>query len=473
MTTGRKARQRYTSEQKADFFALFDELQNNTETARRLGLNKQGTYQWLRAAGLRAHGKRGHGPHPERARYNELRQGGISRRDAAAAVGVHLRTAGDWDRGTRHSRNRRHFADGRIVDYTTGVTEYVDPPDPEGTRASISALDRPIHPKFLSLEEREQIRDFSRAGSSIRDIARSLGRPPSTISGEIRRNLSTPGIYHPYAAHRKAVNRRPRPKPRKLATSGPLRTYVQGKLSAFWSPEQISRSLKVDHPNAPEMRVATETIYQTLYLQGRGQLRREIAAVLRNGKVRRTPRRQAQKRQPRFTDPIVMISDRPAEAADRSVPGHWEGDLIIGKDSASQIGTLVERSTRYVMLVHLPGTRDATTVREALLSTMSQLPSHLRRSLTWDQGAEMAEHKKFSAAASMPVYFCDPASPWQRGSNENTNRLLRQYFPKGSDLSAHGCEELERVARQLNTRPRKTLGWKTPAAQLAALLSPG
>ncbi|QIM17290.1 IS30 family transposase [Leucobacter insecticola] len=337
-------------------------------------------------------------------------------------------------------------------------------------RPRYEKLQQDLHPRLVSLEERERIADLSRAGCSIRQIAQDLGRAPSTVSRELRRNRSQHGPYHPYAAHRKAAKRRPRPKSRKLVACGPLRAYVQEKLSEFWSPEQISRTLRVDYPTDLGMRVATETIYQTLYVQGRGQLRREIAAALRNGKARRTPRRQTQKRQQRFTDPMVMISERPPEVADRAVPGHWEGDLIIGREGGSQIGTLVERSTRYVMLVHLPGSRDAATTREALTKTMSHLPAHLRRSLTWDQGGEMAEHKRFSIATDIPVFSCDPASPWQRGSNENTNRLLRQYFPKGTDLSRHSPEELARVAQQLNTRPRKTLGWDTPAQRLNKLL---
>jgi transposase, IS30 family len=207
-------------------------------------------------------------------------------------------------------------------------------------------------------------------------------------------------------------------------------------------------------------------------VQARGGLRREVATALRTGRTRRKPRRDPAARTPRFTDPMIMISDRPAEIADRAVPGHWEGDLIIGADGASAIGTLVERATRYVMLVHLPAGRTAEAVRDQLVATMTTLPEHLRGSLTWDQGAEMAAHRSFSTATDMPVYFCDPASPWQRGSNENTNGLLRQYFPKGTDLSVHAPADLEHVAQQLNGRPRKTLGWETPAQRLRALLQP-
>jgi transposase, IS30 family len=220
------------------------------------------------------------------------------------------------------------------------------------------------------------------------------------------------------------------------------------------------------------MRVCPETIYQALYLQARGGLRREIAAALRTGRTRRKPHRDPAARTPRFVDPMIMISDRPAEVEDRAVPGHWEGDRIIGADGASAIGTLVERATRYVLLVHLPDGRTAEAVRDQLVATMTTLPDHLRGSLTWDQGAEMASHRSFSVATDIPVYFCDPASPWQRGSNENTNGLLRQYFPKGTDLSVHKPADLEHVAQQLNGRPRKTLGWETPAQRLRALLQP-
>nr|BFD88554.1 hypothetical protein StreXyl84_79550 [Streptomyces sp. Xyl84] len=239
-------------------------------------------------------------------------------------------------------------------------------------------------------------------------------------------------------------------------------------LDIRWSPEQICQALRAQFPDRPEMHVAHETIYQALYVQGRGELRRELAKALRTG---RKPHRQAACRQPRFATPMVMISERPAEAEDRAVPGHWEGDLIIGKDGTSAIGTLVERATRYVMLLHLPQGRTAEHVRVALVETVQTLPSHLVRSLTWDQGSEMAAHGAFTVATDIPVYFCDPASPWQRGSNENTNGLLRQYFPKGTDLSVHDPEHLAAVADQLNRRPRKTLGWETPAERLHKLLA--
>lgn len=308
----------------------------------------------------------------------------------------------------------------------------------------------------------------------MRAIAAELGRSPSTISRELRRNATVDprgkAHYRPHAAQARSQARRPRPKPSTFALNPELRAVVQELLNDKWSPEQISRRLKRDFPERPELHVCHETIYQALYVQGRGVLRRELAAALRSGRARRKPRRQAQQRRERFAHPMVMISERPPEVADRAVPGHWEGDLIIGAGGTSAIGTLVERSTRYTMLLHLGQGRSADQVQEALTSTVVTLPHHLARSVTWDQGSELGRHHEFTVATDIPVYFCDPASPWQRGSNENTNGLLRQYFPKGTDLSVHSREHLEAVAVQLNGRPRKTLGWDTPAERLAKLL---
>ncbi|WP_157372225.1 IS30 family transposase [Arthrobacter sp. Soil736] len=339
-----------------------------------------------------------------------------------------------------------------------------------GSSLGLSALEKPVDPRFLSLQERERIRDMRAAGSSVRAVATALSRPASTVSRELARNSQPALGYQPYAAQRKSVARRARPKTAKLAGESDLRDYVKDKLLIRWSPEQISHTLIEEFPDKPEMRVSTETIYQALYVQARGGLKREIQAALRTGRTRRKPQQAGEQRQSRFVDPMVMISERPPEIEDRAVPGHWEGDLITGTLNQSAIRTLVERTTRYVMLVHLPGDHTAETVRDGLVSAMSTLPAHLRGSLTWDQGAEMAAHRSFTMATDMPVYFCDPASPWQRGSNENTNGLLRQYFPKGTDLSAYGPEDLEHVAQELNGRPRKTLGWDTPAERLRDLL---
>ncbi|WP_445009107.1 IS30 family transposase [Rhodococcus marinonascens] len=394
-----------------------------------------------------------------------MRRTGATRGEAAVAVGVHPRTAKDWDRGIRGSRNARIYPDGRVVDYTSGVTTMTTPAAGSGPvqqTVVMTKVDTPISARYLSLEEREKLRDMSAAGASLRTIAAALGRAPSTLSREVARNSDPEGGYRPYRAHRAAAARRPRPKGRKLLTGHAVGRYVQEKLLLRWSPEQISKTLIKDFPRDQEMRVTHETIYQALYLQGRGGLRREVATALRTGRARRKERRSGERRRPRFVDPMVMISERPPEIEDRAVPGHWEGDLITGAHNKSAIATLVERTTRYVMLVRLPGDHSAEAVRDGLVATMGTLPEHLRGSLTWDQGAEMATHRSFSIATGIDVYFCDPASPWQRGSNENTNGLLRQYFPKGTDLSVYGPEDLEHVAQELNGRPRKTLGWDTP-----------
>jgi IS30 family transposase len=445
-----------------EFLARFDVVGSATAVAGEMGINRHTAAGWVRQAGKRSLGRPGPGRHPARDEFERLRGQGVARAEAARVVGVNIRTARDWDRGVRKIGNSRVYPDGRRVDYTTGMITMRQP---------LAQVEKVLHERFVSLTERETMADLRRAGTSIRRIAEALGRAPSTVSRELARNSDERGEYRPHAAHRAAATRRARPKTAKLAADSPLRTYVSEKLAVRWSPEQICHALVVEFPDDPEMRVSHETIYQALYLQARGGLRREVAAALRTGRARRRPRRDPQARTSRFVDPMVMISERSAEVTDRAVPGHWEGDLIIGADGGSAIGTLVERATRYVMLVHLPDGRAAEQVRDGLVATMASLPAHLRGSLTWDQGAEMAAHVSFSMATDMPVYFCDPASPWQRGSNENTNGLLRQYFPKGTDLSVHTPADLEHVAQQLNGRPRKTLGWKTPAERLHQLLS--
>ena len=269
--------------------------------------------------------------------------------------------------------------------------------------------------------------------------------------------------YLASTAQNKAQTRSRRPKPAKLKDNLALRERVQDWLLLKWSPRQIAMTLRREFPDRPEMWVSHETIYQSLYVQSRGALRRELTACLRTGRAMRRPKRRTDERRGRIKD-MVMISERPAHVEDRAVPGHWEGDLIIGKDSKSAIGTLVERTTRFVMLLHLPARHGAEEVQRAMVAEMSHLPARLRASLTWDQGSEMANHAQITMDLDqMPIYFCDPASPWQRGSNENTNGLLRQYFPKGTDLSVHTAEDLEFVAAQLNGRPRETLNWNNPA----------
>jgi IS30 family transposase len=385
----------------------------------------------------------------ERAEYFRLMQLGLSSEQACRRVGISVHTGRVWRNGTATRAGRK------------AVPPIFGKAPPSGRS------------RYLGEEDRVLIADRLGEKATVRAIAAELGRAPSTVSREIRRNRNPSARvpYRPHAAQRRADDRKPRPKIGKIAANPELRAVIQDHLGRKRSPEQIAGVLRRDFPDRPEMHVVHETIYQALYLQGRGELRREITQALRTGRARREPHNNRQRRRPRFIDPIVSISERPAEAADRAVPGHWEGDLIIGKNSASAIGTLVERTTRFVMLVHLPAGRDALSVRDALIATVAQLPEHLKRSLAWDQGPEMAAHRTFSIATNIPVFFCDPASPWQRGSNENTNGLLRQYFPKGTDLGQHSREHLDFVAAELNDRPRKTFGWDSPAERLATVLT--
>jgi transposase, IS30 family len=322
-------------------------------------------------------------------------------------------------------------------------------------------------PGRLTLADREEITLALHAGESFTVIAARLGKAVSTVSREVGANGGRDG-YRAWRAHQRAREQARRPKAPKLARLE-LAAQVTAWLAEWWSPAQISARLRIEHPGDPMMHVSHETIYQALYVQGRGELRRELARCLRTGRAKRRSRGRGQN-----TGQIkgmVMISDRPAEAADRAVPGHWEGDLIIGGNLKSAVGTLVERTTRYVLLLHLPGGRDAHLVEQAMRDAIGTLPAELARTITWDQGKEMAYHAGFTIATGIPVYFCDPHKPWQRGSNENTNGLLRQYLPKGTDLSAHSAEDLAGIARSLNGRPRKTLGFMTPSEKLAELLA--
>ncbi|WP_309698497.1 MULTISPECIES: IS30 family transposase [unclassified Sphingomonas] len=382
---------------------------------------------------------------------------------------------------------------------------------------------KPLSGRYLSLAEREEIALLLVQGHGVCEIARRLGRAASTISREIRRNAATRSGNFDYRAttaqwHAERAARRP--KVAKLAANEGLRRWVEDRLSGVvarpggpsvigptvaswkgrrhgrrqnrrwstaWSPEQIAGRLPIDFPDDDSMRISHEAIYQALFVQARGALRRDLTACLRSGRALRVPRARVGQRGKGFVTPEIMISERPAEADDRAVPGHWEGDLILGVGS-SAIGTLVERSTRFTMLLHLPrmdghdakprikngpalAGHGAEAVRDAITRTITTLPRELRRSLTWDQGAEMAQHARLKIDAGVQVYFCDPQSPWQRGTNENTNGLLRQYFPKGTDLSAHSADTLAAVAATLNDRPRKTLGWRTPAEALDQCLA--
>jgi IS30 family transposase len=380
----------------------------------------------------------------------------------------------------------------------------------------------PSSGRYLSLAEREELALLNTQGLAVREIARRMGRSPSTVSRELRRNAATRGgvlRYRATVAQWKADLVASRPKASKLAQNVRLRAYVQDRLAGHvadargqsipgphvawkgrrhgrradrrwgkcWSPQQISRRLLIDFPHDATMRISHEAIYQALYVQGRGALRSELSACLRTGRALRVPRARTRQRGKSFITPEVMISQRPAEAADRAVPGHWEGDMIIGLHS-SAIGTLVERSTRFTMLLHLPpmeghgprarvkngpalAGRGAKAVRDAIAKKIRKLPAQLRRSLTWDQGAELAQHVQLRIETGLEIYFCDPRSPWQRGTNENTNGLLRQYFPKGTDIGRYSERELDAVAAALNGRPRKALDWKTPAEALERLIS--
>lgn len=375
--------------------------------------------------------------------------------------------------------------------------------------------------RYLSLAEREELAILRAQDHGVREIARRMARAPSTISRELRRNASTRSgnfVYRATTAQWHADRAARRPKPARLAVHDALRRYVVARLAGTvvgpsgasvagprvrwkgrrhgprqlrrwaqaWSPEQIAHRLPLDFPDDPSMRISHEAIYQALYIQGRGALRRELTACLRTGRALRVPRARVQGRGKGFVTPEVLISARPPAVEDRAVPGHWEGDLILGLRS-SAIGTLVERTTRFTMLLHLPpmpghgtGARvkngpalaghGAEAVRDAIARAMASLPEHLRQSLTWDQGAEMAQHAQLRIASGLQIYFCDPHSPWQRATNENTNGLLRQYFPKGTDLRPVSADDLMAVAFTLNTRPRKTLGWRTPAEALDHLL---
>jgi transposase, IS30 family len=319
----------------------------------------------------------------------------------------------------------------------------------------------------LSLAEREEISRGLVAGLSCAEIAAGMARAASTVSRDVAANGGRRG-YRAHKADGAALRRARRPKPAKLAECRRLRREVEARLAKKWSPQQISASLVVDFPADLEMRVSHETIYMSLFVQSRGALRKELHACLRTGRAMRRPKGR---RLPTGTGKIrdmVMISERPAEVADRAVPGHWEGDLILGKQPAG-VGTLVERTSRFVMLFALPNGRTAEQVRLALIASIGRLPAELARSLTWDQGKELAAHAQFSIDTGIQVYFCDPHSPWQRGSNENTNGLLRQYLPRLKDLSVYTQRDLNNIARELNERPRQTLGWMTPSQKFAEL----
>jgi IS30 family transposase len=453
-----------------------------------MGVHKQQKATWPMRGKLRSPGRPPGWQRDQRQRFwIEIAQGKTSE-DAAIAVGVASAVGTRWFREA-------------------------------GGMCPVSLS--PLSTRYLSLKEREEIAILNAKGWGVRRIGRQVNRSPSTISRELRRNAATrtdSSGYRAVNAQWHADRRARRPQVSKLAQSDKLRDYVQDRLAGkiakpsgelvagpevpwigrrhgrradrrwarAWSPEQIANRLVVDFPHDENMRISHEAIYQALYVQGRGALRRELTACLRTGRALRVPRARTKGRGKKFVTPEVMISERPAEVADRAIPGHWEGDLIIGLNK-SAIGTLVERTTRFTMLLRLPpmeghgieprvkngpplAGHGAEAVRDAIADQIMVLPEQLRRSLTWDQGAELAQHAQLRIDTGMAIYFADPHSPWQRGTNENTNGLLRQYFPKGTDLARHSRDELDAVALALNTRPRKTLGWKTPAEALNELL---
>jgi IS30 family transposase len=367
-------------------------------------------------------------------------------------IGIHPRTGKRWRNG------RRITSGGRVLNLPPVIT---------------SVAEKRYSPRYLSEDERVRLADLRRERRPMREIAVLLGRSPSTISRELARGADAAGRYRPFEAHRRALGRRRLYRPSRLARDAELRDWVIGRLKARWSPEQVSRGLRRQYPDQPARWLCAETIYQAVYRPDLGGLPRELPGrVLRHRRRHRLRRRDAQARRSGPVAGMTLIHDRPAEALGRAEPGHWEGDLIMGAGNASAIVTIVERTTRYTLLGHLPGAKhDSATVRDVVVAVLAVLPPHLRRTLTWDQGTEMARHAEIAAALGTTcVYFCDPHSPWQRPSNENTNGVLRDYFPKGTDLSVHSVDDVALVQAELNLRPRKILRWDSPADRMATLL---
>lgn len=470
LSTPRSTQRKYSIEQKAEFLDRLALVGNVSAVARELGINRVTGYSWAHKAGIFP----SEYADARRQEFLRLRREGISRRVAAARLGVEAHQALDWDKGIRVFSKGRVYPDGRVVLYRPAeILANVKNPRTawiQGERVELSRVELVINSRYLSLLERERLKDLQLSGLSIRRIATAMGRSPSTISRELRRNTVSRHGYLPHNAHRTSAKRRERPRTCKLAVGGPLHDYVAAKLAKRWSPEQISHRLRRDFPHDLGMRVSDETIYQAIYVYLHGELKREFARSLRRGRSARKRQREPNARTSRFVDPMTPVAERPAEVENRAVPGHWEGDLIIGTSNRSAVATVVERTTRYVVLGYLPVERTAEAVRDSLIAAFSGLPASLRRTLTWDQGAEMSEHRGVTMATNMKVYFCDPASPWQRGTNENTNGLLRQYLPRRSDLRTRSLEELTAIAEELNGRPRKALDWDTPAERMTALL---
>jgi len=384
-----------------------------------------------------------------RRRFLELMSQGWTMRAACVELGISRSTAHIWKNGTTVRRQ-------------DGSVKVVPPLEPLALRQ--------ISPRFLSEKERIQIGDMASTGMGPTAIGELLGRSASTISRELRRNLHPSGQYRPFHAQAVAAVRRRRTRPLKLMTDPVLRGFVEARLRERWSPQQISRALRVDHPDDAAGWVAAETIYQAIYRPGTGLCRKSLTSPLRTGRDHRRGHTRQIRARRRFAQPMLSVHERGFEPTDRSEAGHWEGDLIVGPHHRSAIGTLVERQTRYVKLLHLP-TLNSIAVHDALVGRLSELPPTLRRTLTWDQGTEMAKHLDVTTATGTKVYFCDAASPWQRGTNENTNGLLRQYFPKSTDLSVHRPSDLARVEAELNRRPRVTLNDRSPTDLFSVLLA--
>ena len=387
----------------------------------------------------------------KRREFLELLARGSSMRAACRELGIGRSTGHIWKNGT-------------VARLKDGTVKVVPPLEPLAVRI--------ISSRFLSERERIQVADLASSGHGPTAIGKALGRSPSTISRELRRNLHPSGQYRPFHAHAVAAGRRRRSHPLKLASDPTLGSYVSERLRERWSPQQISRALRLAHPNDPASRVATETIYQAIYRPDSGILRKPAPSPLRTGRDHRRGHTRQLRAGRRFAQPMLSVHERGFEPTDRSEAGHWEGDLIVGPHNRSAIGTLVERQTRYVKLLHLPA-HNSSELHAALVLVLGQLPPALRRTLTWDQGTEMAKHLDITTDTGTRIYFCDAASPWQRGSNENTNGLLRQYFPKSTDLSVHTARDLTHVESELNQRPRIVLSDRTPHDLFHALLASG
>lgn len=397
------------------------------------------------------------GPQPDYAKREAYMQAfaeGYSNAQAARIAGIHPRTGTAWRNGCKKFHVRGVLQLAPITVEAPKVKTY--------------------SPRYLSQEERIKLADLRQEHRTLREIAVLLGRSASTISRELRRGMDASGRYRPFNAHRMAHERRRVPRASRLSLDQELRAWVEGKLAAHWSPQQISHQLRREFREQPERWLCTETIYQAVYRADLGGLSRELPGhVLRRRRRQRKPHRDARTRRPRPIVKGVTIRDRPIEVRDRAEAGHWEGDLIVGKGQGSAIVTLVERTSRYTLLGHLPGGRhDSATVRDAVINALKVMPGHLRRTLTWDQGTEMARHPEITTALNTRVFFADAHSPWQRPTNEHTNGMLRAYFPKGTDLSVHTATDLADVQAEMNRRPRGILGWQTPSEHLATLIKP-